>query len=149
KIYSLPGHGQYGGRRAVAFTPDGKQILSWGDDFYLRKWDIATGKAVFEHRLQTTGGKLPAADAGEQERLWEIMVGEGAFTPDGKTFVLDVNNQFHVFDLATGKDLHQIDNEGSHVISMAISPDSKMLLASAWCKPVVTKLPDGSTRYSS
>jgi WD40 repeat protein len=39
--------------------------------------------------------------------------------------------------------------EGSHVISLAVSPDSKLLLASAWGKRVETKLPDGRVRSST
>jgi WD40 repeat protein len=149
KIYSLPGHGKYGGYRPVAFMPDGKHFLSCGDDLYLRKWDVKTGKALLEHALRPTGVKVPDPEdeARDRERFFDL--GEGTFSPDGKTFVMIAGNEFHVFDTATGKDLRQIANEGSHVASLTISPDGKMLLASAWGKPVQTKLPDGRTRISS
>src|SRR5262249_44134018 len=48
EIYRLPGHGALGGRRAVAFTADDSRFASWGDDFYLRVWDVKTGKALSE-----------------------------------------------------------------------------------------------------
>jgi RNA polymerase sigma factor (sigma-70 family) len=149
KIYDLAGHGKLGGNRAVGFTPDGKHFLSWGDDLYLRKWDVATGKAVLEHALRPTGVKVPDEDAEPFEREMFFSLGEGAFAPDGKTFVLMAGNQLHVFEVATGKDLRQISNEGSHVIGLAISPDSKLLLASACGEPVQTKLTDGRIRHSS
>jgi WD40 repeat protein len=148
KVYQLPGHGRLGGYRAVGFTPDGKHFLSWGDDIYLRKLDVTTGKAVLEHALRPTGVKVPTDDAGEMDREMFFGRGESAFSPDGKAFVLNTGNQFHVFDVATGKDLRQFPNEGSHVISLAISPDSKLVLASAWGKAVETKLPDGRVRGS-
>jgi WD40 repeat protein len=116
---------------------------------YLRKWDVATGKAVLEHALRPNGVKVPDEDDDPREREFGFLLGQGVFSADGKTFVLDVANQFHVFEVATGKDLLQIANEGSHVMSLAISPDSRMLLASAWGKTVQTKLADGTTRISS
>src|SRR5262249_3056611 len=42
EIYRLPGHGRMGGRRTLAFAPDGRSFLSFGDDFYLRRWDVKT-----------------------------------------------------------------------------------------------------------
>jgi len=155
KIYKLPGHGQVGGRRAVSFMPDGKHFLSWGDDMYLRKWEVATGKAVLEHAIRPQGMKMPGDDADDgdkrqmQSMMFQVMLGEGTFSLDGKTFLLSASNQFHMFDVATGKDLFQIPNEGSHVTSVAISPDSRLLLASAWGKSITTKLPDGRMRSSS
>src|SRR5207253_832605 len=44
KIHSVLGNGRTGGRRAVAFLPDGGSFAAWGDDLYLRRWDIQTGK---------------------------------------------------------------------------------------------------------
>src|SRR5207249_531969 len=57
--------------------------------------------------------------------------------------------QFQVFDAATGAEVGQIANEGGHVISLEIAPDSRWLAAGAWGKSVQTKLPDGRTRISS
>jgi len=149
QIYKLAGHGIGGGRRAVRFTPDGKRFLSWGDDFYLRIWDVTTGKALVEHAIRPTGVKVPDEDAEERDRELFFSLGESVFSSDGKRFVLNVGKSFHVFDTATGKELRQIANEGSHVISLTISPDSKFLLASAWSKGVQTRLPDGRVRFSS
>jgi WD40 repeat protein len=146
-IYRLPGHGLGGGRRTVGFTLDGKHFLSWGDDMYLRKWDVATGKAVLEHRLRPTGVKVPEDDE-EPERDLLLAHWEGTFSPDGKTIVLQSGAQFHVLDVATGNDVRQMPNEGDYVPSLAISPDSRLLLASALGKAVRTKLADGRIRYS-
>jgi WD40 repeat protein len=133
QIYKLPGHGKLGGYRTVAFTANGKFFLSFGDDYYLRKWDVKTGKAVIEHRLEP-GGRKPS---GEEAGPWakgEMISGEGVFTPDGRTFVLNLGTKFHVFDVANGKQRDPISyrqgiNLGSHI---AISPDGKYLLASSW-----------------
>jgi RNA polymerase sigma factor (sigma-70 family) len=149
RIYRLAGHGRLGGRRAVGFSPDGKHFLSWGDDMYLRKWEVATGKALLEHALRPEGVRVPREDAEPFEREPFFDPGTGTFSRDGKTFVLNLGNRFHVFDVATGKSLRQFPSEGSYVVSLAISPHSTLLLASAWGKPIETKQPDGRVRYSS
>ena len=149
KIYKLPGHGRFGGRRSVAFTPDSRYLLSWGDDVYLRKWHIGTGKAVLEHRLRPKGVNIPGEDAELYERERFLDLGHGTFSPDGKSFVLNAGPQYHIFDVATGKETGNIANEGSNVISLTISPDNKLFLASTWSKPVETKLTDGRIRISS
>jgi WD40 repeat protein len=148
-IFRLPGHGKMGGRRAVAFTPDGKYFLSWGDDFFLRKWDVRNGKAVFEHAIRPTGIKVPSDKDEAYEREMFFHFGHGVLSSDGKLFILEAGGQFFVFDAATGKELRTIPVDGSHVISLAVSPGSKLLLASAWGKQIETKLPDGRTRYST
>jgi RNA polymerase sigma factor (sigma-70 family) len=139
RLFKLPGHGAFGGARALAFTPDGKELLSWSDDdMRLCKWNITTGKPVHEHVLHPKDAKPT-----EHGRLL------GTFSLDAKTLVLAMQTHFHVFDVATGKDLYQIPNEGGSVVSQAISPDSRLFLASAWSKPTLTKLPNGNMQSSS
>jgi WD40 repeat protein len=137
-IFRLAGHGKTGGHRAVAFTPDGKHFLSWGDDMYLRKWDTATGKAVFEALLRPTG--MPV----ERDMLMEL--GNGTVSADGRLFVLATLQQYFVFDTSTGKELRVFPATGSNQMGLALSPDSKLLLTSAYGTMVQTKLPDGRTR---
>jgi RNA polymerase sigma factor (sigma-70 family) len=149
KIYRLAGHGRLGGRRAVGFAPDGKSFLAWGDDMYLRKWDVRTGKAVFEHAIRPTGVKVPGEDAEPGERELSFILGDGHFTPDGKHLILQAGGKFFVFDAATGKELRHFPGDGGHVIGMTVSPDSRLLLASAWGKSVERVLPDGRRQISS
>jgi WD40 repeat protein len=148
KIYRLAGHGRLGGQRAVAFLPGGKAFLSWGDDRDLRKWDVRTGKAVFEHAIRPSGIELPGADDEPFKRDMLLGVSDGRFTPDGKYLVLHAGASFFVFDSATGQELRHFPTESNFSIGTAISPDSKLLLTSAWGKPVVTKLPGGGMQSS-
>jgi WD40 repeat protein len=127
RIHKLPGHGTSG--EAVGFTPDGKHFLSWGDDMELRKWAVATGKVVLAHLLHPRGVQMP-------DKRTELRSGpgveRGTFSPDGKMLVLMTRDACHVFDVATGKDLYQIDNTAGYMPSLAISPDGRLLLASAF-----------------
>ena len=45
--------------------------------------------------------------------------------------------------------MRKIDHPQGHVIGMAVSPDGKFLVASAWGRQRAIKLPDGGTRHSS
>jgi len=147
EIYRLPGHGRLGGVRAVGFSADGKSFVSFGDDFYLREWEVATGKARLEWKIRPNGVNVP--DDGDRVDLFGgPRMDRAAVSPDGSLLALSSGKMF-LFDCKTGKELHQIENPGSHVMALTFSPDSRYLLASAWAKPVETKLADGRTRFST
>jgi RNA polymerase sigma factor (sigma-70 family) len=147
KIYRLAGHGEMGGRRAVGFTPDGKAFLAWGDDMYLRQWDVRTGKAVSEYAIRPSGIEVAGEDDEPSKREMLRGIDEGRFTPDGKHLVLRAGKNFFVMDTATGKELRKFPGEGSMAIGLAISPDGKRVLASGWGESVRIPLPGGGTRF--
>ena len=136
-IHKLPGHGRLGGiRGAGCFTPDGKHMLSCGDDMILRKWEVATGKTILELAIQPQGMDLSNRDAATNPVLRRaLMDGHDVFSPDGNSLLMSFGNAIHVFDAATGKDLYQMSHEGGHLSSLAMSSDNKMLLTSADSKP--------------
>jgi WD40 repeat protein len=101
---------------AVAFTPDGKQILSVGHDKFLRYWSIADGKEtkklgptkdwIFGLAVSKDGKSVATAGYGGSLRVYDIASGNelyddvkakadrkywitycAAFTPDGKSVV--------------------------------------------------------------
>ncbi len=152
RIYRLAGHGRLGSVVASAvFTGEGKSFRTFGAaDMYLRQWDVRTGKAVAEHALRPTGLTIPTEDdepfARERKML---MVGGGEFTADGRRLVFQANSRFFVFDAATGKELRSFPGEDHLGIGMAVSPDGKLVAGTAYGKSVVTKLPDGSTQFST
>lgn len=152
EIHRLAGHGQFGGRRSLGFTPDGTRLLSWGDDFDLRVWDVETGKALAEHALRPSGVRVPDKGAksleSQHDRL-SLLFGGSAFAPDGRTFVLSAGAHLYVFAVDTGRELAKFPTEVRSVSSLAISPDGKLLLASAWGDAIQTKLPDGLMRLST
>jgi RNA polymerase sigma factor (sigma-70 family) len=143
-VYRLAGHGRLGGRRALAFTPDGKRLASWGDDMYLRLWDVAKGKAVAEHEVRPNGKPIP----GDEQDFERRFLGEGRFSRDGSLLAFEENG-FFLFDSKTGKQKITFPNEGGHVIGLAASPDGKHLLASTWGKSRVIRLTDGRRRFTT
>jgi WD40 repeat protein len=70
--------------RRLVFSPDGKTLLSVGEDGTYRRWDAATGKERWRF---------------EQPRACAV-----AFAPDGRTFAGGGNPQIHLWDAASGKE---------------------------------------------
>ena len=115
-IYKLPGHAGRQGCRNVGFADDRKHFFSLGGDFRLRQWDVLTGKALLEFALQPVGIKMPDDDADNMRRpaameMLLLQLGRGTSSGDGKTFVLDTRDRFHVFDTASGKDVFRFPSK--------------------------------------
>jgi len=144
-IYKQPGHGRLGIPGTVAFASNGEHFLSWGNDGWLRQWDVATGKVVLDR-------KIPQDTANSTQPRPTAILGACTFSPSGTRFVLSpvlAGNKIQVFDVASGQDLFQLSTNGGPPISQAISPDGRLLLTSLRSKNVMTPLSDGSTRVGS
>ncbi len=150
-----PGVSRGGYRYPLAFSPRGKTVAS--SAFYsnvLSLWDTETGQqhsdlaghdAPVEDIVTSPDGKT-VASRGQFDttvRLWDAgtgqqrhvlrghdaRVGSLAFAPDGQTLVTSAwNEDFRLWDVATGKTLRQIKPAGSMPFTrLAISPDGRTL----------------------
>ncbi|MEZ6063856.1 MAG: M56 family metallopeptidase [Planctomycetaceae bacterium] len=110
QLVSLPGHTRYGGNRAAMFTPDGSQLLTWGDDMFLRVSDVRDGRAVHEHTLKPEG--VPPANNGAGGMMAMMMsrmhLKGGQFSRDGRYFVLGLHDGLCLFSVSTGAELKRI-----------------------------------------
>ncbi len=144
--HSFTGH--EGAVIAVAYSPDGKFLLSGGEDQTLKLWDVASGKEVRTftgHRGTVTsvafspGGSLAASGSDDSTvRLWEVASGHElkatesfgwkvtsvAFSPDGK-FVASAgdDNQVKLWALPKVERVRAFAGHGWRVTSVAFSPD--------------------------
>lgn len=132
----------------VDFSPDNKWLLSSGEAGEILLWDRATGKPI--RRLKGDGrGTLCAVFAGKfvasagtdrAIRLWDATTGQEvrqltgheypvlalACTPDSKTLISSSANRICLWDVASGRLLHQLP--GSFWTSpVAVSADGKVL----------------------
>ncbi|KAF8578321.1 WD40 repeat-like protein [Ramaria rubella] len=107
--------GHRNGVTSVAFSPDGKHIVSGSYDRTVCVWDAETGKAV------------SAPFEGHSD--WVISV---AFLPDGKHIVSGSNDGIvHVWDAETGKAVSALfEGHSGWVTTMAFSPDRKFVSGS-------------------
>src|SRR2546425_258090 len=63
--------GHIGILQGLVFTPDGQQVVSTGDDKFIRVWDLRSGKTVRTIRGQT--------GPGDEGKIYAM-----AFSPDGR-----------------------------------------------------------------
>ncbi|MDS4014332.1 MAG: hypothetical protein RKP46_08240, partial [Candidatus Accumulibacter sp.] len=99
---------------SVAFSPDGRRIVSGSDDNTLRLWDAATGAAIGEPLR------------GHTERVASV-----AFSPDGRRIVSGSGDKtLRLWDAATGAAIGEpLQGHTEWVSSVAFSPDGRRIVS--------------------
>jgi WD40 repeat protein len=143
---------------SVAFSPDGKRILTGCRDGTARFWDAAAGEAVGKP-LQHDGpvsavafnpdGKTVASSSGSAVRLWDSGTGQPVGQPlahrlrvDRMTYSADGRSlltatalsTFHLWDAATGKPMElSLEWENGQrpppIRALAFTPDGHTIVA--------------------
>ena len=100
ELKTIKGHSGSVGTKAVAFSPDGRTILSvGGSDGLAKLWDISSGSLI--RSFMVSDDRFV-----EIRRFGGIINGWVAFTQDGKRIIyMGSDASFRIFDVATGDEV--------------------------------------------
>jgi WD40 repeat protein len=143
--------GQGSAVRRIAFTPDGKRIVSAGDDSTVRSWNVETGKLLFTlrgHAGPVTGvactpdGTTLASTGVATLCLWnprngqslraplsqKLPLGDLAVSPDSQTLAYVLGHSLiEIRDRDDSDQLHLLTGHTGAVSCLTFSPDGGLL----------------------
>jgi len=140
-----------GSVRSVTFSPDGRYILSGGDDQIIKLWMVSTGECLqtfrgHRGRISTVlfhpdRHRILSASDDQTIKIWEMATGqvkqtfEGhddltsiACSPDG-FYVVAGDNPIKLWDTTTGQVVRTFDGHQGAVRSVVFSPDGRFFLS--------------------
>ncbi len=118
-IFQIDPNGHLAKIKDVAFTPDGRYLVSAGYDKLIRVWDLKTGRTA-----RTLRGQI---GAGVDGKIYAM-----ALSPDGRWLATGgYPSQWGIrlYDFASGKLVALLKGHTNVVLSLAFSPNSRFLVS--------------------
>ena len=152
-LFNLVMTGHTGAVAGIAITPDGKTLVSIGNDNSVRLWDVAAGKLTksLEGHTSWIGNVVVTPDSAKAItaggdgviRVWDLKAGKqtdsldghvGAIrglglSADGRYLVSGGNDKTcRVWDLSTNKEIKRFPSAKEAIESVTIAPDGSRVL---------------------
>jgi WD40 repeat protein len=137
----------------VAFSPDGRRVLTGSSDHIAKLWEAETAKelrslvghsyAIWSVAFSADGRRVLTGSADQTAKLWDAETGKElrslaghsddvysvAFSPDGRRVLTGSwDHTAKLWDAETGKELRSFAGHSSSVDSVAFSPDGRRVL---------------------
>jgi len=142
---------------SVAFSPDGKYVVTGSADNTTKLWDVETGNEIRTFSghagdvrsvgFSPDGGFIITGSNDKSARMWDVLTGEEfwrlewhnnyvtsvSFSPDGKKIVTGSKDKTAIlWDVAAGERLTTLKGHTGYVTSVAFSPDSRYVVTGSY-----------------